>query len=174
MDCVLSGSLLVVFSLFCYAMCVFLEQINSLSLSDVSLIQTDRQLMVIIRLQRAPDVRCKCDPAKTRTAAPGGGGRLARQCIYVRLINARSLSARPAHCTGSAVLPSGGRFINALATLITRRVRKVRRSGAVAIKPALPRPVPPVMYPQGEVTSQNLWSRYDRHFVGITRHIMWS
>ena len=23
---------------------------------------------------------------------------------------------------------------------------------------------------QGEVTSQNLWSRYDRHFVGITRH----
>ena len=43
MDCVLSGSLLVVFSLFCYAMCVFFEQINSLSLSlsDVSLIQTD-------------------------------------------------------------------------------------------------------------------------------------
>ena len=34
MDCVLSGSLLVVFSLFCYAMCVFfLEQMNSLSLS---------------------------------------------------------------------------------------------------------------------------------------------
>ena len=32
MDCVLSGSLLVVFSLFCYAMCVFFEQINSLSL----------------------------------------------------------------------------------------------------------------------------------------------
>jgi len=23
---------------------------------------------------------------------------------------------------------------------------------------------------QGEVTSQSLWSRYDRHFVGITRH----
>ena len=23
----------------------------------------------------------------------------------------------------------------------------------------------------GEVTSQTLWSRYDRHFVGITRHI---
>jgi len=33
MDSVLSGSLLVVFSLFCYAMCVFFEQINSLSLS---------------------------------------------------------------------------------------------------------------------------------------------
>ena len=33
MDCVLSGSLLVVFSLFCYVMCVFFEQINSLSLS---------------------------------------------------------------------------------------------------------------------------------------------
>ena len=32
MDCVLSGSLLVVFSLFCYAICVFFEQINSLSL----------------------------------------------------------------------------------------------------------------------------------------------
>jgi len=31
MDCVLSGSLLVVFLLFCYAMCVFFEQINSLS-----------------------------------------------------------------------------------------------------------------------------------------------
>ena len=25
-------------------------------------------------------------------------------------------------------------------------------------------------YTQGEVTSQNLWSRYDRHFVGITWH----
>jgi len=24
-------------------------------------------------------------------------------------------------------------------------------------------------YAQGEVTSQSLWSRYDRHFVGITR-----
>jgi len=35
MDCVLSGSLLVVFSLFCYAMCVFFEQINSLSLLAV-------------------------------------------------------------------------------------------------------------------------------------------
>jgi len=29
-------------------------------------------------------------------------------------------------------------------------------------------------YTQGEVTSQNLWSRYDRHFVGITRHVVWS
>ena len=26
----------------------------------------------------------------------------------------------------------------------------------------------------GEVTSQNLWSRYDRHFVGITWHNVWS
>jgi len=25
-------------------------------------------------------------------------------------------------------------------------------------------------YTQGEVASQNLWSRYDRHFVGITRY----
>ena len=25
-----------------------------------------------------------------------------------------------------------------------------------------------VGYTQGEVTSQNLWPRYDRHFVGIT------
>jgi len=33
MDCVLSGSLLVAFSLFCYAVCFFFEQINSLSLS---------------------------------------------------------------------------------------------------------------------------------------------
>jgi len=27
-----------------------------------------------------------------------------------------------------------------------------------------------VAYTQGEVTSQSLWSRYDHHFVGITRH----
>ena len=26
------------------------------------------------------------------------------------------------------------------------------------------------LYIQGEVTSQSLWSRYDRHFVGITRY----
>ena len=26
------------------------------------------------------------------------------------------------------------------------------------------------MYTQGAVASQNLWSRYDRHFVGIIRH----
>ena len=26
------------------------------------------------------------------------------------------------------------------------------------------------LYTQGEVTSQSLWSRYDRHFVGITRY----
>ena len=25
-------------------------------------------------------------------------------------------------------------------------------------------------YTEGEVTSQSLWSRYDRHFVGITRY----
>jgi len=25
-------------------------------------------------------------------------------------------------------------------------------------------------YTQGEVTPQSLWSRYDRHFVGITRY----
>jgi len=29
-------------------------------------------------------------------------------------------------------------------------------------------------YTQGEVTSQNPSSRYDRHFVGITRHNVWS
>ena len=29
-------------------------------------------------------------------------------------------------------------------------------------------------YTQGEATSQNLWSRYDRHFVGITRHIVYN
>jgi len=27
-----------------------------------------------------------------------------------------------------------------------------------------------LLYSQGEVTSHSLWSRYDRHFVGITRH----
>ena len=27
-----------------------------------------------------------------------------------------------------------------------------------------------LLYTQGEVTSQSPWSRYDRHFVGITRH----
>ena len=26
------------------------------------------------------------------------------------------------------------------------------------------------VYTRGEVTSQSLWSRYDRRFVGITRH----
>jgi len=35
MDCVLSGSLLVVFSLFCYAMCVFFRA-NKLSLTGKS------------------------------------------------------------------------------------------------------------------------------------------
>jgi len=29
-------------------------------------------------------------------------------------------------------------------------------------------------YTPGEVTSQNLWPRYDRHFVGITWHNVWS
>jgi len=29
-------------------------------------------------------------------------------------------------------------------------------------------------YMYGEVTSQSLWSRHDRHFVGITWHNMWS
>jgi len=29
-------------------------------------------------------------------------------------------------------------------------------------------------YTQDEVTSQNLWSRYDRHFVGKTRHNAWN
>ena len=29
-------------------------------------------------------------------------------------------------------------------------------------------------YTQGEVTSQNLWPRYDRHFVGIIRRNVWS
>jgi len=29
-------------------------------------------------------------------------------------------------------------------------------------------------YTRGEVTSQNLWSRYDRHVVGITWHDVWS
>ena len=27
---------------------------------------------------------------------------------------------------------------------------------------------------QGDVTSQNLWPRYDCHFVGITWHTVWS
>jgi len=27
-----------------------------------------------------------------------------------------------------------------------------------------------VGYTEGEVTSQSLWSRYNRHFVGMTRH----
>ena len=28
-------------------------------------------------------------------------------------------------------------------------------------------------YTQGEVTSRSLWSRYDRHFVGIMRSVRW-
>ena len=31
-----------------------------------------------------------------------------------------------------------------------------------------------IRYTQGEVTSQNLWSLYDRHVVGITWHDVWS
>jgi len=30
--------------------------------------------------------------------------------------------------------------------------------------------LPEFPYTLGEVTSQSLWSRYHRHFVGITRH----
>jgi len=30
------------------------------------------------------------------------------------------------------------------------------------------------LYTWGEVTSQYLWLRYDRHFVGITGHNVWS
>ena len=30
-----------------------------------------------------------------------------------------------------------------------------------------------MMNAQGEVTSQNLWSQYDRHVVGITWHDVW-
>ena len=30
------------------------------------------------------------------------------------------------------------------------------------------------VYTWGEVTSRNLWPRYDRHFVGITWHNVWS
>jgi len=32
----------------------------------------------------------------------------------------------------------------------------------------------PALYTQGDVTSRNLWPRYNRHFVGITRHYVWS
>ena len=32
----------------------------------------------------------------------------------------------------------------------------------------------PLRYTQGEVTSQYLWPRYERHFVGITWHNVWS
>ena len=30
------------------------------------------------------------------------------------------------------------------------------------------------LYTKGEMTSQNLWPRYDRHFVGVTWHNVWS
>ena len=36
--------------------------------------------------------------------------------------------------------------------------------------PGLHRTANNPQYTLGEVTSQNLWSRYDRHFVGITRY----
>jgi len=39
-----------------------------------------------------------------------------------------------------------------------------------AIRPALSCVAGFVRYTQGEVTSQSLWSRHDRHFVGKTRH----
>ena len=31
-----------------------------------------------------------------------------------------------------------------------------------------------VPYTEGEVTSRNFWPRHDRHFVGRTRHNVWS
>jgi len=30
------------------------------------------------------------------------------------------------------------------------------------------------MYTEGKVTSQNLWSPYDHHLVGKTRHNVWN
>ena len=33
---------------------------------------------------------------------------------------------------------------------------------------------PQCFYTLGEVTSENLWSRYDRHVVGVTWHDVWS
>jgi len=44
------------------------------------------------------------------------------------------------------------------------------RQTAAADTPPLPRPGSAVSNTQGDVTSQNLWSRYDRHFVGVTRY----
>ena len=50
-------------------------------------------------------------------------------------------------------------------------VRLSRRSTAAAATGAFAAERPASkLYTQGEVTSQNLWSQYDRHFVGITRH----
>ena len=39
--------------------------------------------------------------------------------------------------------------------------KKPQAAGLICLRPS---------YRQGEVTSQNLWPRYDRHFVGITWH----
>ena len=33
--------------------------------------------------------------------------------------------------------------------------------------------MPCSVYTEGDVTSQNLWSRHDRHVVGITWHDVW-
>jgi len=52
MDCVLSGSLLVVFSLF-FMLCVFFEQINSLSLSLC--LRKLRQLWFVVTLEYIDD-----------------------------------------------------------------------------------------------------------------------
>ena len=54
MDCVLSGSLLVVFSLFCYAMCVFFRA-NKLSLS-LSLLTFRQQLKTWLLRKSYPDI----------------------------------------------------------------------------------------------------------------------
>ena len=50
------------------------------------------------------------------------------------------------------------------------RVKRTSRSTRASSRPASSSWV----YTYGEVTSQNLWPRYDRHFVAVTWHNVWS
>jgi len=53
--------------------------------------------------------------------------------------------------------------------------RRVKFNGiSLHSKQMLPGSDNPHNYRQGEVTSPNLWSRYDRRVVGITWHDVWS
>ena len=53
---------------------------------------------------------------------------------------------------------------------VTKCDRGTKRGGGVSFTPKSH----VVYYTQGDMTSQNLWPRYNRHFLGMTWHNVWS